>query len=361
MERLSIIVVERDRDRAIRIVDGLRASGDHQITVIAEETGLARRIAQAQPDIVLIDVADPSRDVLEELALASGPLDRPVAMFVDRSDEQLTRTAIEAGVSAYVVDGLQRDRIKPILGRGHRAVPPVPQDARRTGRHQGRAGGAQDHRPRQGHPDEGARHRRPTSRSCRWLRRRSGQRCWTPNQARSQSLGWCQRTGRSASAPSDTSRHDGCRVRPSKSSPLWASSDRVPWPGHRHPRPQARPRQSTEARPIGARASSSSRNRCGNPVTRLVDPGRGLPRRNRLSSRLPRSGATPSKSRSWAATSSSPSTAKSSRPTPSATTRPKSTVRFVNPGGRPPRSARRNPNHRVVDLPVTKCRAGTGT
>ena len=115
MERLSIIVVERDRDRAIRIVDGLRASGDHQITVIAEETGLARRIAQAQPDIVLIDVADPSRDVLEELALASGPLDRPVAMFVDRSDEQLTRTAIEAGVSAYVVDGLQRDRIKPIL------------------------------------------------------------------------------------------------------------------------------------------------------------------------------------------------------------------------------------------------------
>ena len=43
------------------------------------------------------------------------PLDRPVAMFVDRSDEQLTRTAIEAGVSAYVVDGLQRDRIKPIL------------------------------------------------------------------------------------------------------------------------------------------------------------------------------------------------------------------------------------------------------
>lgn len=115
MSPLSIIVVERDRERALRIVDGLRASGDHQVTVIAEETGLARRIAEQKPDIVLIDVANPSRDVLEELALVSGPLERPVAMFVDRSDEQLTRAAIEAGVSAYVVDGLEPGRIKPIL------------------------------------------------------------------------------------------------------------------------------------------------------------------------------------------------------------------------------------------------------
>jgi two-component system, response regulator / RNA-binding antiterminator len=115
MTRLSIIVVERDHERALRIVDGLMASGDHAITVISEDTGLARRIADQKPDIVLIDVANPSRDVLEELALVSGPLERPVAMFVDRSDEQMTRAAIEAGMSAYVVDGLQPERIKPIL------------------------------------------------------------------------------------------------------------------------------------------------------------------------------------------------------------------------------------------------------
>jgi response regulator NasT len=115
MKPLAIIVVEPDRERALRIVDGLRASSDHEITVISEATGLARRIAELNPDIVLIDVADPSRDVLEDLALVSGPMERPVAMFVDRSDEQMTRAAIEAGVSAYVVDGLQPDRIKPIL------------------------------------------------------------------------------------------------------------------------------------------------------------------------------------------------------------------------------------------------------
>lgn len=114
-DRLSIVVVERDRDRAMMIVDGLREAGDHDVIVIADEGGLARRIAERKPDLVLIDAGNPSRDVLEELALATGPMDRPVAMFVDESDGHRTRAAIEAGVSAYVVDGMRADRIKPIL------------------------------------------------------------------------------------------------------------------------------------------------------------------------------------------------------------------------------------------------------
>ncbi|SDK75119.1 ANTAR domain-containing response regulator [Aliiruegeria lutimaris] len=113
--RLSIVVVEQDRERALLIVDSLRASGDHEISVIAERTGLARLISEKNPDVVLVDVTSPSRDMLEELTLASSPLDRPVAMFVDRSDDNLTRAAIEAGVSAYVVDGLAPGRIKPVL------------------------------------------------------------------------------------------------------------------------------------------------------------------------------------------------------------------------------------------------------
>ena len=112
---LSIVVVEPDRDRAILIVDSLRDAGSYDIHVISEPTGLARRIQALSPDVVLIDVESPSRDTLEELALASGPLDRPVAMFVDRDGEGLTDTAIEAGVSAYVVDGMKPQRVKPIM------------------------------------------------------------------------------------------------------------------------------------------------------------------------------------------------------------------------------------------------------
>jgi response regulator NasT len=112
---LKIAVVERDRERALMIVDGLREAGDYDVTVIGETTGLARKLAEFAPDVVLIDLENPSRDVLEELTLAAGPKERPVAMFVDRSEDQVMRDAIEAGVSAYVVDGLKRERIRPVL------------------------------------------------------------------------------------------------------------------------------------------------------------------------------------------------------------------------------------------------------
>ncbi|MBY5971622.1 ANTAR domain-containing response regulator [Pseudooceanicola marinus] len=114
-DKLSIIVVEPDRDRAMLIVDSLAEAGDYDLHVISEVTGLARKVTALNPDVVLVDIANPSRDMLEELTLASGPLDRPVAMFVDQSDDGLTRAAIEAGVSAYVVAGLKPERVKPVM------------------------------------------------------------------------------------------------------------------------------------------------------------------------------------------------------------------------------------------------------
>ena len=112
---LSIVVVEENRDRAIAIVDALRDSVDCDVHVIGNVSGLARKIAGFQPDVVLIDIDSPTRDMLEELTLASGPLERPVAMFVSGAAGGLARQAIEAGVSAYVVDGLQPERLKPVM------------------------------------------------------------------------------------------------------------------------------------------------------------------------------------------------------------------------------------------------------
>lgn len=114
-EPLSIVVVEEDRDRAISIVDALTDSGDVKVRVVGSVSALSRNVADIQPDVVLIDIDNPTRDMLEELTLASGPLDRPVAMFVSGAAGGLARAAVEAGVSAYVVDGLQPERLKPVM------------------------------------------------------------------------------------------------------------------------------------------------------------------------------------------------------------------------------------------------------
>ena len=67
-KRLSIVIIEPDPDRAEPIMAGLRDAGDYDIRIIAGETGLARRIAELRPDVVLIDLANPSRDILEAIA-----------------------------------------------------------------------------------------------------------------------------------------------------------------------------------------------------------------------------------------------------------------------------------------------------
>lgn len=112
---LKVAVVEADRERALMIVDSLREAGDYDVTVVGDAARLSRRLSELSPDVVLIDISNPDRDALEEMALASDPTQRPVAMFVDQSDTQTTRAAIEAGVSAYVVDGLRKERIKPVI------------------------------------------------------------------------------------------------------------------------------------------------------------------------------------------------------------------------------------------------------
>lgn len=112
---LTIVIVEEDRDRAIAIVDALKDSCNCDVFVIGNSSGLARKIATHGPDIVLIDAGSPTRDMMEELTLASGPMERPVAMFVSGAASGLAQAAVEAGVSAYVVDGLSPGRIKPVM------------------------------------------------------------------------------------------------------------------------------------------------------------------------------------------------------------------------------------------------------
>lgn len=113
--KLTIVVVEEDRGHALGIVEALKASGDHEVHVIGASTGLARKIAAHAPDVVLIDVDNPTRDMLEELTLASGPLERPVAMFVSGAASGLAQAAIDVGLSAYVVDGLRPERLRPVM------------------------------------------------------------------------------------------------------------------------------------------------------------------------------------------------------------------------------------------------------
>ncbi len=112
---LAILVIDENRIRASIIEAGLRETGHDRVTVVHDINGVARTIADINPDVIVIDLENPNRDVLENMFQLSRAVKRPVAMFVDRSDRASIEAAVEAGVSAYVVDGLKQERVKPIL------------------------------------------------------------------------------------------------------------------------------------------------------------------------------------------------------------------------------------------------------
>jgi response regulator NasT len=114
-QSLTVLLIDTNRIRASIIEAGLREAGHENVTVVHEIQGVARKIAEINPDVIMMDLGNPNRDMLEDMFKLSRAVQRPIAMFVDRADLASIEAAVEAGVSAYVVDGLKQERVKPIL------------------------------------------------------------------------------------------------------------------------------------------------------------------------------------------------------------------------------------------------------
>ena len=111
----KIVIVDESPIRAAILEEGLREAGFTGVTHISEMHNLLARIYALDPDVILIDLENPSRDVLEQMFQVSRAVRRPIAMFVDQSDAASIQASVDAGVSAYIVDGLKKERMKYIL------------------------------------------------------------------------------------------------------------------------------------------------------------------------------------------------------------------------------------------------------
>ncbi|MYM69875.1 ANTAR domain-containing protein [Pseudoduganella sp. FT55W] len=104
---------QAERARVLRI--GLLEAGYDIIASLPPDMYLPERIAQLQPDMIIVDAESDARDVLEHVVIATRDERRPIVMFTEDQDPESMEAAVEAGVSAYIVAGLQSERIKPVL------------------------------------------------------------------------------------------------------------------------------------------------------------------------------------------------------------------------------------------------------
>ncbi len=112
---LRILVIDELQLRAADICRGLILAGHQVAAVLPSAVDLPTQVADIRPDVILIETDAPSRDTLEHLAAMERDAPRPVVVFAREGDNDIIRKAVAAGVTAYVVDGLEPSRLKPII------------------------------------------------------------------------------------------------------------------------------------------------------------------------------------------------------------------------------------------------------
>lgn len=114
-QQLKVLLVDENRGRSALLEQALSDAGHEVIAVLASGENISQQVAEQQPDVIIVDLESPDRDTLEHMRCISRDNPKPVVMFADDSDSNSIHKAIEAGVSAYVVDGLADKRIKPLM------------------------------------------------------------------------------------------------------------------------------------------------------------------------------------------------------------------------------------------------------
>lgn len=112
---LRVMIVDENAERAGRIEAELVAGGCEVVARLLGRLDLRERVAELEPDVIIVDMECPDRDTFEDMSRITREQPRPTVMFVDRSDSESIRAAVQAGVSAYVVGGLTPERVRPVL------------------------------------------------------------------------------------------------------------------------------------------------------------------------------------------------------------------------------------------------------
>ena len=112
---LKVLLVDEEPGRAAILERALLDAGYVLVSRLSSADRLAEHVAVSQPDIVIVDIDSPDRDCLENMAVLSRSNPKPVIMFSDEDNEDTIASAIRAGVSAYVADGMNPERVRPIV------------------------------------------------------------------------------------------------------------------------------------------------------------------------------------------------------------------------------------------------------
>ena len=112
---LNVMIVDEDAGRSVILEQALVDCGYRVIAKVSPGKNLVDLVNKYKPDVIIIDIQSPDRDTLEYMQIITQEDPKPIVMFADDDDSSVISSAVRAGVSAYIVDGLNKNRVKPIM------------------------------------------------------------------------------------------------------------------------------------------------------------------------------------------------------------------------------------------------------
>ena len=112
---IRIMLVDDHPQRAAMVEAALARCGFRVVAVLASASGLLFQMERQRPDVVMIDLESPDRDILDSLAVLNRHQPTPVVMFAREQDPAFIREAIAAGVSAYLAEGVDPDKVRTVI------------------------------------------------------------------------------------------------------------------------------------------------------------------------------------------------------------------------------------------------------
>jgi response regulator NasT len=112
---VRVLIIDQSPERAVILQQALSDASYEVVACLTTSVDLTQRVAQFEPDVIIIDIESPDRDTIENLRHITRENPKPIVMFAERGNSEMIQTAVQSGVSAYIVDGLGKNRVKPIL------------------------------------------------------------------------------------------------------------------------------------------------------------------------------------------------------------------------------------------------------
>lgn len=112
---IRVMLIDENQARSALLEQALSDAGYTVAARIGTDENVFQRVKEVEPDVIIIDMEAPDRDILENMRAISRDQPKPIVMFAENSDSDMIKAAVRAGVSAYVIDGLSDKRVKPII------------------------------------------------------------------------------------------------------------------------------------------------------------------------------------------------------------------------------------------------------